>query len=76
MVVVDSIVRLIPGVINPNSLTNETSWLKKAKTKIIKHKRKHPVYTRPEIYKGWKVPEILLSGNHKKISDWKKDRSK
>jgi tRNA (guanine37-N1)-methyltransferase len=35
----------------------------------------YPQYTRPEIYKKWKVPEVLLSGNHKNIEDWRKEKS-
>jgi len=67
MVIADSIVRLIPGVLgDSDSLRDET------------HSRpgytKHPVYTRPEEYKGWKVPEVLLSGDHKKIEGWKKNQ--
>ena len=38
-------------------------------------KLKGPVYTRPQNYKGFKVPEVLLSGDHKKIKEWKKKES-
>ncbi len=65
MVVVDSICRLLPGVLgNPDSLLEE-SYSEQMETE-------YPQYTRPEEYKGWRVPEILLSGHHKKISDWRK----
>ena len=65
MVIVDSIVRLIPGALGSSeSLEDETH-------SIPGHK-KHPVYTRPENFKGWKVPNILLSGDHKKIKEWQK----
>lgn len=64
MVVVDSVIRLIPGVLgDKESLVDETHSKPGAK--------KHPVYTRPENFKGWKVPEILLSGNHKEINKWR-----
>jgi len=67
MILTDSIVRLIPGVLgDEKSLEGETH--SKPGTK------KYPVYTRPEEFKGWKVPEVLLSGNHKKIEDWKKSK--
>lgn len=67
MTVVDSIVRLLPGVLgNPESLTEE-SFNKKGKTE-------YPQYTRPEEYKGWKVPKVLLSGNHKEITEWRKKK--
>lgn len=65
-VMVDSITRLVPGVLgNPESLTEESHG---------EMKREYPQYTRPEEYKGWKVPEILLSGDHKKIQEWRKRR--
>jgi len=66
MVVTDALVRLIPGVLgDEESLVGETH-------STPGHK-KHPVYTRPENYNGWEVPEVLLSGDHKKINLWKKD---
>jgi tRNA (guanine37-N1)-methyltransferase len=61
-VVTDSIIRLIPGV-----LSDETSALTDSFQNGL---LSPPVYTRPSNYKGWKVPEILLSGNEKKITDW------
>jgi len=68
MVIVDSVVRLIPNVLgNPQSLDQE-SFSPVTNTE-------YPQYTRPENYKGWKVPEILLSGNHKEIEKWKREQS-
>lgn len=65
MVVVDSIVRLIPGVLgNKDSLAEES--FENGEGDI-----EYPQYTRPEEYKGWKVPEILLSGHHKNIKAWR-----
>lgn len=64
MVLVDSIVRLIPGVVGKEASIIEESHSKPGYTE-------YPQYTRPENYKGWKVPEILLSGNHKKIKKWR-----
>ena len=64
MVVVDSITRLIPGVLgNPDSL-NEESYSNEFALE-------YPQYTRPAEYNGWKVPEVLLSGNHAKIAEWR-----
>lgn len=64
MVVVDSIVRLIPGVLgNDESLTEESF--------NDGEKREYPQYTRPAEHKGWKVPEVLLSGNHSEIKKWR-----
>lgn len=66
-VITDSIVRLIPGV-----LGNEESALSDSfQDRLISP----PVYTRPKNFKGWKVPEILLSGNEKLIREWKYDQA-
>ncbi|MBO4500087.1 MAG: tRNA (guanosine(37)-N1)-methyltransferase TrmD [Bacteroidaceae bacterium] len=61
-VMADSIVRLIPGV-----LSDEQSALSDS---FQDNLLAPPIYTRPAEYNGWKVPEILLSGNQSKISDW------
>jgi tRNA (guanine37-N1)-methyltransferase len=65
MVVVDSVIRLIPGVLGKDESSFDES-----------HKEpgylEYPQYTRPEDYKGWSVPKILLSGNHKEIDKWRK----
>ncbi len=66
-VLVDSVVRLIPGVLN-----DETSALTDS---FQDNLLAPPVYTRPEEYKGHKVPEILLSGNEKKIQEWRFQKS-
>jgi len=66
-VVCDSIIRLIPGV-----LGNETSALTDSFQDDL---LAPPVYTRPADYKGWKVPEILTSGNFPKIETWREDQS-
>ncbi len=67
MVIVDSVVRLIPGTIS-----DETSALTDS---FQDNLLAPPVYTRPSDYKGLKVPEILLSGNTKKIEEWKEKKS-
>jgi tRNA (guanine37-N1)-methyltransferase len=68
MVVVDSIVRLIPGALgNPESLAEESY----SDTIGLEY----PQYTRPADYKDWKVPEVLLSGDHKKIAEWRKEKN-
>jgi len=63
IVLVDAIGRLIPGVLN-----DETSALTDS---FQDNLLAPPVYTRPADYKGWKVPDILLSGDLKKIEDWR-----
>lgn len=65
MVVVDSITRLLPGVLgNPESLSEESY--------SDEFEVEYPQYTRPAEYNGWNVPEVLLSGNHKNITEWRK----
>ncbi|PIT88746.1 MAG: tRNA (guanosine(37)-N1)-methyltransferase TrmD [Candidatus Magasanikbacteria bacterium CG10_big_fil_rev_8_21_14_0_10_36_32] len=66
LVIVEAVSRLIPGVLgNEESLLNETFG-----------KGKYPVYTRPENFMGQKVPKILLSGDHKKIKEWRQKMAK
>lgn len=64
-VVADSIIRLIPGVLN-----NETSALTDS---FQDNLLSPPIYTRPAEYKGWKVPDVLLSGNFANIEKWRED---
>ena len=66
-IVADAIVRLIPGV-----LSDETSALTDSFQDGL---LTPPVYTRPADYKGWRVPDILLSGNDKLIDDWKQEQA-
>jgi len=66
-VITDSIVRLLPGAIS-----DETSALSDS---FQDNLLSPPVYTRPADYKGWKVPEVLLSGNDKLVDDWKLQQS-
>jgi len=66
-VVADSLIRLLPGVLN-----DETSALSDSfQDGLIAP----PVYTRPAEYNGWKVPEVLLSGHQAKIEDWKQEEA-
>ena len=67
MVVTDAIVRLIPGVLEKDDATINESF--------NENLLEYPQYTRPEEYRGWKVPDILLSGDHTKIAKWRKDKS-
>jgi len=66
-VLVDSIVRLIPGVLN-----DETSALTDCFQDDL---LSPPVYTRPPSYKGWEVPEVLLSGDFAKIEKWREEKA-
>ena len=68
LVLVDGITRLIPGV-----LGNEESLISETFNSDIPD---YPQYTKPEEFNGWKVPDILLSGNHKEIKEWRENMSK
>ena len=66
-VLVDAIGRLLPGVLN-----DETSALTDS---FQDNLLAPPVYTRPETFRGWDVPDVLLSGNHKLIEEWRHEQS-
>ena len=66
-VLIDAVGRLLPGVLN-----DETSALTDS---FQDHLLSPPVYTRPAEFKGWKVPEILLSGDPKKIDEWRYEQA-
>lgn len=66
MVLVDSIVRLMPGVIEEDSHVNDS---------FNNNLLDYPTYTKPRVYEGMKVPEVLLSGDHKKIEEYRREMS-
>ena len=67
LVVIEAVSRLVPGVLgNPVSLETESH---------THHLLEHPQYTRPPEFRGWKVPEVLLSGNHGEVDKWRRARS-
>lgn len=67
MVIMDAVSRLIPGVVGnregPEKESHRVGLLE------------HPHYTRPQVFEGISVPEVLLSGNHKEIDQWRRDKS-
>ena len=66
--IINGVTRLIPGTLgDPDSLINESH-----NSNLLEY----PQYTRPNLFKGMKVPDILLSGNHKEIEAWRKDQMK
>jgi tRNA (guanine37-N1)-methyltransferase len=67
LVVTDAIVRLIPGVLGDHESASQDSF----SSGILDY----PHYTRPENFRGWKVPDVLLSGNHALIDAWRKQRA-
>ncbi len=84
-IIADSVIRLIPGVLKKDTATQEESWstydvteineltgwtdskTKKGKVRL----REYPHYTRPEEFLGMRVPEVLTSGDHKKVREWR-----
>jgi tRNA (guanine37-N1)-methyltransferase len=67
LVVTDAVVRLIPGVLGDSQSAVQESF-------VAGH-LDHPHYTRPENYRGWAVPDILLSGNHAAIEKWRREQA-
>lgn len=67
MAVVDSITRLIPGVLERIEAIQKESF--------EENLLEHPHYTRPEIFEGERVPEVLTSGNHQKVDEWRKEKA-
>lgn len=74
MVVVDTVTRLIPGVLKKEEAIKSESFsqLQTPNSRLL---LEYPQYTRPADFKGWQVPEVLFSGDHKKIAEWRKKKS-
>lgn len=68
MVLVDSVIRLLPGVLGKDESSADESHKEQGYLE-------YPQYTRPEDYRGWQVPKVLLGGNHKEIGNWRKEKS-
>lgn len=69
MAVIDAVTRLLPGV-----LGNEMSAVEESHSE--EGYLEYPQYTKPEDFHGWKVPSVLLSGNHKEVEEWRRKHSK
>jgi tRNA (guanine37-N1)-methyltransferase len=67
MVVMDSVIRLLPGVLGNESSAKDDSF----STGLLEY----PQYTRPAEFRGWKVPEVLLSGHHQNIERWRRQEA-
>jgi len=67
MVVADAMIRLVPGVLGSSASPIDDSHT----TGLLEH----PQYTRPPLYRGWAVPEVLLSGNHAQIANWHREQA-
>ncbi len=68
MVFIDAVVRLIPGVVGNDKSLHEESF-----SEALEGKPEYPQYTRPFDFMGYKVPDVLLSGDPKKIKEWRKN---
>jgi len=66
-ILTEAIIRLIPGVLGKSDSLRKESFSQFNKLTLLEY----PQYTRPEKYKNWAVPKILLSGNHQKIEEWR-----
>jgi len=78
MLVVDAVTRLIPNVLEKDTATDFESFSLSQQSTINNQQStllEYPQYTRPEEFNGWKVPEVLLTGDHKKIDEWKRQES-
>jgi tRNA (guanine37-N1)-methyltransferase len=69
MVVIDTVVRYVPGVLgDPDSVVEESH--------SEEGRLEYPQYTRPRVFRGMEVPEVLLSGNHPAVARWRRERSR
>jgi len=74
LTIVEAVSRLVPGVLgNAESLKDETHNCLVEENGV---EAEYPQYSKPSDFKGWKVPDVLLSGDHKKIEDWRKKYSR
>src|SRR3712207_9163529 len=71
MVAADAILRKLPG-----ALGHEESAVEESFSPALEGNPEYPHYTRPAEYRGWKVPEVLLSGHHAEIRNWRRARSR
>lgn len=67
MVVIDAVFRLVPGVLGSEASPLDDSH--------VAGLLEYPQYTRPPTYRGWSVPEVLLSGNHAQIDNWRREQA-
>ena len=67
MVVIDAVTRLLPGVLGDDASSTDESF--------SEAKLEYPQYTRPAEFRGMKVPDVLLSGNHAKIEEWRREQA-
>ena len=71
MVVADAVVRKLPG-----ALGHADSALEESFSETLAGAPEYPHYTRPAAYRGWAVPEVLLSGDHERVREWRSEQSR
>ena len=71
MVLCDAVLRKLPG-----ALGHEDSAAEESFSEALEGCPEYPHYTRPAEYRGWPVPEVLLSGHHARIEEWRRARSR
>ncbi|MBI1934445.1 tRNA (guanosine(37)-N1)-methyltransferase TrmD [Candidatus Peregrinibacteria bacterium] len=69
MVLIDAVARQLPGVLGKDASADEESF-----SRILGRKREYPHYTRPEEFRGHRVPDVLLSGHHAEVGRWRRAR--
>ena len=71
MVIADTVLRKLPGALGDAESAVEESY-----SEALEGAPEYPHYTRPASYRGWEVPEILLSGNHAKVNEWRREQAR
>jgi len=71
MVICDAVMRKLPGALGDERSAEEESF-----SEALEGNPEYPHYTRPADYRGWQVPEVLLSGHHQRIESWRRERSR
>jgi tRNA (guanine37-N1)-methyltransferase len=71
MSVIDALFRLLPGSLGDDASSGEESF-----SPALEGDLEYPHYTRPEDFRGWRVPDILLSGHHARIAEWRRDQAR
>jgi tRNA (guanine37-N1)-methyltransferase len=71
MVIADSVLRKLPGALGDAESAVEESY-----SAALEGAPEYPQYTRPATYRGWEVPDVLLSGNHAKVKEWRREQAR
>jgi tRNA (guanine37-N1)-methyltransferase len=71
MVVADVLMRKLPG-----ALGDERSAVEESFSRVLEGMPEYPHYTRPPVYRGWQVPEVLVSGDHERVRQWRVEQSR